>query len=487
MQRNHKPNIILILCDDMGHWAMGCAGNPEIKTPHLDRMAAGGMRFTNFFCTSPVCSPARASIFTGKMPSQHGVQDWLDNKRWDDDAYLNGQATYVEFLSKDGYICGISGKWHLGNGRERQLGFKHWYIYHSAQVDYYHSPMIRTDDSGSKVSTQPEYITDLITEDALGFINTHKHGSAPFYASVHYTAPHKPWIGCHPQEYLDMYQDCRFDSVPNEPKHPWQINTHPWPEGEERRQTLQGYFAAVSAMDAGIGRILDAAAGIGNTLIFFMSDNGMCMGHHGVFGKGNGTFPMNLYDTSVKVPAIAYQPGVIPSGAVCGDLLSQYDFLPTILDWASIPHPCDNTLPGKSFANVLNGVPRENPQLSAVHCQLSTVHCQLSTAEYGPVRMIRNSEWKYIHRYPYGPHELYRIDTDPGERDNLYGGAAYADVVQELKQKLDVWFQKYVNPEIDAVREPITGWGQTARSGTHGKGAKAFHQSEEDLRKARNT
>jgi arylsulfatase A-like enzyme len=467
--RVSKPNIVLILCDDMGAWAMGCAGNPEIRTPNLDRMAAGGMRLPNFFCTSPVCSPARASVFTGKIPSQHGVQDWLDNKIRDGDAYLAGHRTYVDALAEDGYVCGISGKWHLGNALEKQLGFSHWYVYHSAQAEYYGTPMIR---DGVQVQ-ETEYITGRITDDALAFIGANAGGDAPFYASVHYTAPHKPWIGCHPQEYLDLYQDCPFASVPNEPKHPWQITTHPWPEGEERRRTLQGYFAAVTAMDAGIGRILDAIGGIGNTLVFFMSDNGMCMGHHGVFGKGNGTFPMNLYDTSVKVPAIAYQPGTVPSGAVCESLLSQYDFLPTVLDWAGISHTCGSPLPGKSFADVLTGKSRDD--------EGAVVVCD----EYGPARMIRDSQWKYVHRYPYGPHELYDIQADPGERDNLYGSAAYASIAQDMKRRLGEWFRRYVNPEIDAAREAVTGWGQIARPGIHGRGAKAFHQCEEDLRKAR--
>jgi arylsulfatase A-like enzyme len=461
------PNIVLILCDDMGAWAMGCAGNPEIQTPNLDRMAAGGMRFTNFFCASPVCSPARASIFTGKIPSQHGVQDWLDNKIRDGDAYLAGHRTYVEALAGDGYTCGISGKWHLGNALEKQLGFSHWYVYHSAQAEYYGTPMIR----GGAGVMETEYITDLITGDALAFIEANRE--KPFYASVHYTAPHKPWIGCHPQEYLDRYAGCAFGSIPDEPKHPWQIRTHPWPEGEERRQTLQGYFAAVTAMDAGIGRILDAVDSIGHTLVFFMSDNGMCMGHHGIFGKGNGTFPMNLYDASVKVPAIAYQPGAVPGGVTCDSLLSQYDFLPTVLDWANVSHSCDGILPGKSFADLLAGGSRREEEPVFV--------CD----EYGPARMIRGKAWKYIHRYPYGPHELYDLGADPGERRNLCGNAAYDGKAREMKRALDAWFLAYVNPGIDAAKEPVTGWGQTARPGVWGQGAKAFHQNEDDLKRAR--
>ena len=465
---NH--NIILILCDDMGHWAMGCAGNEEIHTPNLDRLAATGMRFENFFCTSPVCSPARASIFTGKMPSQHGVQDWLANHDNDSQEYLQGQTTYPELLSKNGYTCGISGKWHLGNAKNKQMGFSHWYVYHSAQADYYGAPMIRNGES----ATESGYITDCLTNDALSFLSTQTDRQNPFYLSVHYTAPHKPWIDCHPHKYLDMYKNCPFDSIPSEPKHPWQIDTHPWPEGEERRKTLQGYFAAVTAMDAGIGQIIDFLEREGmrdNTLIFFMSDNGMNMGHHGIVGKGNGTFPMNLYDTSVKVPAIASQPGVIPQGVVCHSLLSQYDFMPTVLDWASVKLPYPDGLPGHSFADILRSGEEKHHSHIVVY------------DEYGPVRMIRNSEWKYIHRYPYGPHELYNIKDDPSETANLYEDGTKQDIASKMKAQLDNWFNQYADPAIDASREPVTGWGQVTRPGVYANGATAFFQSRGSIKK----
>jgi len=468
------PNIVLILCDDMGHWAMGCAGNNEIRTPNLDRLAATGMRFENFFCTSPVCSPARASIFTGKIPSQHGVQDWISNLNEDSQEYLQGQTTYPELLSQNGYNCGISGKWHLGNATTKQMGFSHWYVYHSAQAEYYNTPMIRDKETEMITETESGYITDRLTNDALSFLRAQPGSDNPFYLSVHYTAPHKPWIGCHPQEYLDMYDNCPFDSIPNEPMHPWQIPTHPWPEGEERRETLKGYFAAVTAMDAGIGKILDLLEQQGmrdNTLVFFMSDNGMNMGHHGIVGKGNGTFPMNLFDTSVKIPAIASHPGVIPQGAVCHSLLSQYDFMPTLLDWANVKNPAPEGLPGHSFANILKGGEADERKHIVVY------------DEYGPVRMIRDTKWKYIHRYPYGPHELYHLESDPGETVNLIEDDSKQEIIKDMKAQLDSWFNQYVDPAVDASREPVTGWGQITRPGIYAKGAPVFYQSRGSMKK----
>jgi len=271
-----------------------------------------------------------------------------------------------------------------------------------------------------------------------------------------------------------MYKNCPFDSIPNQPKHPWQIDTHPWPEGEERRETLKGYFAAVTAMDASIGQIIDFLDQNGmreNTLVFFMSDNGMNMGHHGVMGKGNGTFPMNLYDTSVKVPAIASQPGTVPQGVVCDSLLSQYDFMPTLLDWANINLPANGSLPGQSFADILRSGKGGNRSHVVVY------------DEYGPVRMIRNHKWKYVHRYPYGPHELYHIQNDPGETVNLYEDENYQAITAEMKAQLDSWFNQYTDPAIDASREPVTGWGQVTRPGVHAKGVPAFYQSRGSMKK----
>ncbi len=140
-----QPNIICILSDDQGAWALGSAGNPEIRTPHLDRLAEEGMRFSNFFCTSPVCSPARASLLTGRIPSQHGVQDWIREGNLGENAieYLEGQTAYTEILAENDYVCGVSGKWHLGDSIRPQKGFHHWYVHQFGGGPYYGAPMIR--------------------------------------------------------------------------------------------------------------------------------------------------------------------------------------------------------------------------------------------------------------------------------------------------------------------------------------------------------
>ncbi|WP_423799788.1 sulfatase-like hydrolase/transferase [Neobacillus sp. SAB-20_R2A] len=458
----NKPNIVFILSDDQGAWAMGCAGNTEIKTPNLDRLATNGIRFENFFCTSPVCSPARASMLTGRIPSQHGVHDWIREGNTKDNPieYLENQLTYVDLLAKSNYTCGISGKWHLGNSTLPQKGFTHWYVHESGGGPYYNAPMIR---NGERI-IEPEYITDAITNDALQFIDKNSKSDQPFYLSVHYTAPHSPWVGHHPQEYLDLYSDCTFDSCPIEENHPWMIKNPPGYQ-HSREKNLQGYYAAVSAMDMNIGRILDKLEQLGlseNTLVCFFGDNGMNMGHHGIWGKGNGTFPQNMYDTSVKVPAILSQPGRIPLGKVNDSLLSGYDFMPTILEYVGIENPISNELPGKSFNYIIEDKEIEERESVVVF------------DEYGPVRMIRSKEWKYVHRYPYGPHELYDLVNDPDEKNNLIDVPQLNDIVSKMRERLDEWFFQFVDPAIDGAREPVFGNGQILLAGIKSKGKKSY-------------
>ncbi len=145
-----KPNIVFILSDDQGAWAMRCAGNSDIITPNLDRLAEEGILFENFFCVSPVCSPARASIITGQIPSTHGVHDFIRKGNIDNPAgglgyngkdrpieYLKGMPGYTGYLAKDGYRCGLSGKWHLGASATPQKSFEYWYAHGFGGGDYY--------------------------------------------------------------------------------------------------------------------------------------------------------------------------------------------------------------------------------------------------------------------------------------------------------------------------------------------------------------
>lgn len=455
---NKKPNILFILSDDQGAWALGCAGNPEIHTPNLDGLAARGTRLENFFCASPVCSPARASLMTGNIPSRHGVHDYLAGVETGPQAidYLQGQRLFTDDLADAGYRLGLSGKWHLGANDAPRKGFSHWFALEGGGSPYDRSVMYRFDGGTSHRETVTEYLTDAITGDALDFINGASQEPEPFFLALNYTAPHKPWKGQHPPEFEDLYSDCGFSSCPQEAMHPWTPTVDGVPIGGEAdvHAALVGYFAAVSAMDAGIGTVLSRLEQLGiqdNTLVVFSSDNGFNCGHHGIWGKGNGTFPQNVYDSSVKVPAIFALPDRIRQGSVVTELLSAYDVAATILELAGVNHCPFEDGPGQSFAELLGGLPPAAGDRAVVVFD-----------EYGPVRMIRSTDWKYVHRYPHGPHELYDLLADPDERVNLVNEPAHAARVSAMRSRLQEWFQLHAVPGLDGSWLPVAGAGQTA-------------------------
>jgi len=480
--RPFRPrNIVFILTDDQGAWALGCAGNAEIRTPRLDALAAGGVRFDNFFCTSPVCSPARASLMTGRIPSQHGIHDWLQSgnyvlpaehplrqQSWfaqrDDAAidYLAGMRCYTDDLADAGYTCGLAGKWHLGNTGVPQHGFSFWDVIPWGGSGYQDALML-TDGA---LRVEPGYLTDVITDKALGFLDG-QTGDKPFYLSVHYNAPHTPWDGNnHPEELTGLYRDCPFTTCPEYPRpHPWQVSSCSFGTGERRRELLSGYYGAISGVDRNVGRLIDKLAAmqvLDETLIIFTSDNGMNTGHHGCWGKGNATFPQNMYEESVKVPFIVSCPALIPGGRVESRLLSQYDLLPTICAFAGLAAPAAADLPGQSFLPLLLGEAMAGEEQVVIY------------DEYGPTRMIRTREWKYVHRYVYGPHELYDLVNDPGEEHNLIDAAAQQPRVQAMRAALHDWFVRYADPDRDGSTLPVTGAGQTRLVGRDGKGETAF-------------
>ena len=448
-----QPNVLFVLSDDQGAWAMRCAGNADIVTPSLDRIAAAGVRFTSFFCTSPVCSPARASLLTGEIPSRHGVQDWIRDgnvgpNRID---YLAGRPLLTDVVAKAGYRCALIGKWHLGASDVPRFGHVKWFAHASGMSPYYDAPMI----DERQPRTIARYLTDELTDQALAFLADESTRAHPFWLALNYTAPHYPWIDSHPREYTDRYADCAFESCPQEAPHPFSATGNPaTDEGHRRRrESLVGYFAAVTAMDAGIGRVLDRidALGLGpSTLVIFMSDNGMNCGHHGIWGKGNGTRPQNMYDTSVKVPALFMQRGRIAPG-VRDDLVSGYDLFPTLLDYLGVRDPLMHKRPGKSFRGLL-----EN---GATGAERDVVVYD----EYGPVRMVRTREWKYVHRIPDGPHELYDLVHDPDERTNRIGDEETGTISAALRARLNAWFAEYVDPLQDCARDAVTGCGQLGR------------------------
>ncbi len=485
-----NPNILFVMADDMGYWSMGCAGNKEVQTPNLDRLAEEGMYFPEYFCTSPVCSPARASVLCGKMPSGHGVLDWISKGHinyedvasdlrkahqdprapWEyawskqqlegDEAirYMEGLRTYTDILAEHGYICGLAGKWHLGDAGCPQHGFSYWEPLAMGGDNYFYPVVLR---DGKFDMLRHTYITNYITDKALDFLRN-RDTEKPFYLSVHYTAPHSPWErNQHPEEFYDLYQDCPFAETPNVPPHKW---GHAYSQ-EERRKRLQGYYAAVTAMDSDIGKLVGYLKKEGlwdDTIDIFTADNGMSMGHHGIFGKGNGTFPLNMYDTAVRVPMIVTYPRGIRGGCVAKGLYSHYDLMPTIA--GLMGEAPEEGCPGRSFQEIFQGEVPDGRDAVVVY------------DEYGPVRMIRTEEYKYIHRYPYGENEFYDLKADPGEESNLAlsKDPAVLKTIAALRSRMEQWFVQYSDPDKDGTKQAVCGLGQIDLVGRAGEGREAF-------------
>ncbi|MCL2833875.1 MAG: sulfatase-like hydrolase/transferase [Treponema sp.] len=485
-------NILFILTDDQGAWALNCAGTKSLRTPNIDSLAQTGTRFDNFFCASPVCSPARASILTGRMPSAHGIHDWLRSGNLDRDLivnngpsntndvfanedkpiqYLRGQVCYTDLLAEKGYNCALSGKWHLGDSVNPQHGFNRWYTIGRGGCNYNNPDMV---ENGKVKYEKGSYVTDLITDRALVFLDEMAGNKKPFYLSVHYTAPHSPWeADQHPSGLIAEYDKSDFLDVPYAPPHPWSVETAG--AAMSRHDRLRGYFAAITAMDAGVGRLLKALDDKGlreDTLVIFTSDNGMNMGHHGIWGKGNGTFPQNMYDTSVKVPFIASYPSMIPGAKVCSEMVSAYDIFPTMIDLLNLDKSACTGLPGKSFLPLLTGNRAQgNVALGGVSqdcvSQSGDERDVIIFDEYGPVRMIRTPYWKYVHRYPYGPNELYDLKNDPGEEKNLAADKTHSALIREMRNRMENWFLRYSDPRVDGTREEVTGYGQLCSAGVY--------------------
>ena len=437
MGRQHgnsgRPNILLFLTDDHGAWANGCYGNSEVHTPTLDNLARTGARFSHAWTPTPVCSPARANLMTGKTASQVGIHDWLEEAAPEigERDWLDGTRTLFDYLSAAGYHCGLSGKWHLGqshlppSGADYHFGLPGWQGAHNGSYTYIRNgEMVELDGNKSR------YITD----HAIEFLDTAPKDK-PFFLNVGYIATHSPYARqTHDPQRTAKYQDCPFSEIP-----PW--NPHPWVKNEGGGNELSerevwdrnvGYYAAVDEIDENITRIVGALAARGmleNTIVIYTSDHGCAIGHKGFFGKGNSTRPLNMYDVSLHVPLIVWGPFAQPQ--VIDRHVDHCDTFHAICELAGVELPEDEVFAGESYAPMLRG---ENMTWD-----------DRRYGEYGDLRMIRDEGWKLVWRYPDGPHDLFDLRNDPGESVNV--AEDQPEVVERLKARLDEFYARHDSAE----------------------------------------
>ena len=436
------PNVVLILTDNQGAWTLGCYGNPDIQTPHVDRLAREGMLFERCYSSNAVCSPTRATLLTGLVPSQHGVHSYLEagGAQMGPGAYstIAEFRSLAEILADAGYTCGLSGKWHLGDNLRPQEGFTYWATMpHGHTRTFYDAEVI----DGGKVRHEPRYLTDYWTEHGVKFIEQNKE--KPFFLLLAYNGPYglgESMSHRARNRHADFYGGKELASFPREKMHPWLASNKKLLNNVD---AMRRYAAEISGVDDGVGRIMDAleAHGIDDeTLVIFTADQGLAGGQSGFWGMGDHTRPLTAFDWTTHVPLIYRYPGRIPAGERADILVSNYDFLPTALDFlglkAQTPH--QPRLPGRSYSTTLNG--RHGAWDDTVFY------------EFENTRAVRTSARKYVCRVPDGPNELYNLKSDPGERRNVVDQPAHAAEQKQLRGRLDEFFNRYADPQYDLWR-----------------------------------
>jgi arylsulfatase A-like enzyme len=462
-----SPNILVFLTDDHAQWLQESYGNSEVKTPNMERIARNGIRMTNAHTTSPVCSPARASFFTGRMPSQHGIHDWIEESK---QAYaypwLKGQTLLSELLKTAGYHTGLVGKWHCGEERYPHPGFDSWFSYWVNQ--YPHEGKQNFSDNGKQVTSEGQQ-SPFLTEQAIRFLKSHyadkRTAHSPFFLFVGYTDTHSPHSQM-PEDLVAEYRAATFRDIPNESF----MKVHGTPlipvadNPEEEKRKRQQYYAAASSVDREVGKVLDALEALGqgdNTIVVYTSDHGLNAGHHGMWEKGNATLPQNFFEESVRVPcAIAWRSGGIPSGLSSDLPVNHCDLFATLLDAAGAQYDEQAkrqiNSPGRSYLPHLRG-------------QLPSSWRDDVICEYGNARMIKLNGYKLILRYPYEgvsfANELYDLKADPRETVNIYETPEHQDLIQQMTERLHKFFAEYSDPVRDGMKleqqplaTPVSPW-----------------------------
>jgi arylsulfatase A len=398
-----KPNIILILADDLGYGDVGCYGGTHIHTPCLDAMAQGGLRFTDFHSNGAVCSPTRAALMTGRYQQRAGIEGVISAAKHRQVGMDTSETTFANVLKEAGYATALFGKWHLGYAPEfnpLHQGFDTFRGFVSGNVDYFsHIDQVGYEDwwQDRQLKNEEGYTTDLVTQHGLHFIETHQN--QPFCLYLAHECPHYPYQG------------------PNDKGYRTTSNTQPG-QGPRQDQDV-AYAEMMSAMDRGIGAIVEKVQALNlahNTFIFFCSDNGPTgPGSAGPLRGGKGT----TWEGGHRVPAIAYWPGVIEAGVTTHQTALGMDLFPT---FASLAHaPVHRPLDGVDLSPVLKG---END------LPLRTLFWR-----HGKRKAVRYEQWKWVESTE--DSGLFNLSDDLGEQNDL--SQQMPDKTKEMRRLFQVW------------------------------------------------
>jgi uncharacterized sulfatase len=432
-----RPNVLFIAVDDM-NCDLGSYGHPIVKSPNIDKLAARGVRFDRAYCQFPLCSPTRSSLMTGLRPDQTRVFDLHYHFR----TGLPDVVTIPQLFMRNGYHAARVGKiYHYGNpgdigtsglddppswnefvnpaGRDKTT-LESDIINYTPQRGLGSALAILSDKSGR----DEDHTDGKVATEAIRLLEKHK--DRPFFLAVGFYRPHTPYVA--PKKYFDLYPLDKIE-VPNVPAEyaktvppPALMSTRPWPNfgvtPAQAREAKQAYYAAISFVDAQIGRVVDALDRLGlgnNTVIVFWSDHGYSLGTHGLWMK------QSCFEDSARVPMIIAAPG-LKAGGVSPRLVEFIDLYPTLADLAGLP--LAGKLPGASL----------RPLLANPHAEWNRpAFTQVQRGDF-PGHSVRTPRWRYT-EWDGGKQgvELYDHNADPGEMKNLAADPKHAAVIAELK------------------------------------------------------
>jgi arylsulfatase A-like enzyme len=455
-----RPNILFIFTDDHANHAIGAYGSTINKTPQLDRLAAQGMLFRNSFVTNSLCAPSRAAILTGKYSHLNGL---LTNR----DTFDGSQVTFPKLLTEAGYSTALIGKWHL---KSQPTGFEHYEILYG-QGSYYNPRMNRNGHEVKHVG----YTTDLITDLTLQWLEEGRDKTKPFMLMTQHKAPHGRWEPA--LRHLKMYDN---EDIPepatlfydfsgrgpasklhkmgiademNEYRLMIQYSSQFTPEqfeifdgffkprnqpyiegdfsGKERtrwhyQRFIKNYLRCIAAVDENTGRLLDYLDRTGlakNTMVVYSSDQGFYLGDYGWFDK------RWMYELSLRTPLIVRWPGIIQPGSSSSELVLNLDLPQTFLEVAGLQPP--SSMQGRSLVPILKGRAPDDWRSSIYY------HYYEGGGHGVPKHEgVRTQSHKLIHFYTLNEWELYDLEKDPGEMQNVINARAYAEVLEDLRLEL---------------------------------------------------
>lgn len=461
--KQKPPNIIFIFCDQMSPRAMGWTGQMEVKTPHLDQFSEISYCFTNAYCTSPVCAPARHSIYTGVYPSRHGV---LKNDMRMNEDY----TTIMAMMNEKGYTTANIGKMHNApyhNRRDFQYVLNHEFFVGPAGISHYDAYLkselekrgmedynpykqvpegkvwLQVKEGIANVNPLPEELIpeQWMTREALSFMDDQEANrpDKPFFLHLSYFPPHHPYMPI--KKYADIYLD-RMDEIELPPNYDHERLQRWCRESPMRPDSLTEqdvkyfralYFGFVSQLDAALGDLFAGMKERGlleNTIVVFTSDHGDNLGEHGEFYKGN------MYEGSVRVPLMVYWPGKkLKDRKIISDNVSHVDLVPTLLEAAGIAPP--EYMPGKNMLPLMKGKERwDDHMVYSEYYAWGAEPSQLMLCE-GDYKLIFNAQTQDV----MFEMKLYNLREDPWELNNLIDSPEHAVLQYEMGDKLmnDYW------------------------------------------------